>query len=520
MPKRPHPPQALLWSPRSLRASRSSGPPRSGWLAPGGVRPVAGLAHLTSLLALLALFAWSGLAGCGGGATVSDRDATPGRDATPMGDAARLSDAEPNGDSAVNDEDLDQDGYPASQDCNDLDSAVYPGVVRDCASDCDTGTETCLSDGTWSECTARPDCDCTSPGDTRVTECGNCGQATQECGLDLKWSTTGPCINEGPCSPGEQGHVSCPYCGTGLRICQTDCTWGQEDCSGVCHPGEYEVTMSGCSAAYERQKRGCDATCQWNVAQSCTTDCLLPARQGNGDFKDEVCIPGGPFIMGRLTGEGHGVDEPRHEVALSPYFIDKYEVTNARYLECINQGACAAPMGSTASDVYAPEKATWPVTGVTWTMAYNFCLWDGGRTLPTEAQWEKAARGPSPREPLNPWGDAPGDCTTSGGHECTPPAEWHPMPVYAYPAGVSYYNIYNLGGNVCEYTLDWWSETYYQVSSTLDPPGPATGVERTSRGFFFNLELAYMVDSATYRRSEGLQTYDYMTGLRCARQGY
>jgi formylglycine-generating enzyme required for sulfatase activity len=416
-------------------------------------------------------------------------------------------------------DDHDGDGYPAANDCDDNDDQVYPGVARDCSSDCGTGTETCLeATGTWSECTAPTDCNCATPGETRLVNCGNCGQQSQRCGTDLIWANQGDCINEGVCSPGQQDQQSCQFCGSGVRLCQNDCQWGPPDCSGVCVPGTAENTSDGCTNPWEVQSRLCDAQCAWTTVEPCSGQCLLTPRQNDPDHKTEICVPGGEFIMGRQLGQGQGNDEPAHTVALTPYFIDKYEVTNARYAECVNAGVCAQPVPP--ADYYETGSESRPVVKVTHSMAGDFCLWDGGRSLPTEAQWEKAARGPAPREVLNPWGSATATCDLCAADDCRPFGEFHAFEVGLHPLGASYYGIHNLAGNVGEWCSDWYSPTYYATSPSLDPQGPAAGTRRVSRSFDYSDELSEFIETVTFRINQDPTANNHITGFRCARAGF
>src|SRR5512147_102854 len=111
-----------------------------------------------------------------------------------------------------------------------------------------------------------------------------------------------------------------------------------------------------------------------------------------------VLVPEGEFVMGSDQGEKQ--EQPVHQVYLNAYYIDKYEVTNALYTLCVDAGTCRGPYGR--SKYNDPQYAQHPVVYVNWTMAKAFCEWRGAR-LPTEAEWEKAARGTDGR--IYPWGN-------------------------------------------------------------------------------------------------------------------
>jgi formylglycine-generating enzyme required for sulfatase activity len=411
--------------------------------------------------------------------------------------------------------DNDEDGFPASEDCDDNDDSVYPGVTVECQSECDYGTITCLNTGEWSSCSADQDCDCETPGDTRLVDCGNCGEATQECGTDLKWDYPGECLNEGTCSPGEIETAPCEFTGEKHRLCGNNCEWlewDDSDCS-ECAPGTFEITDVGCQELWEIKKRECNTVGSWETVVDCTADCILQPRSNTPDYKDEICIPGGPFIMGSDPYEGEDSERPEHTVILAPYFIDKYEVTHKRYRECVDAGICPVP--STSSAYMDPDRENYPhdVNEAERPDAPDtFCNWDGGRALPTEAQWEKAARGPSPREVPYPWGSDTPTCdlvVASGCHYLAPV-----QPVDSRPLGVSYYGIFQMAGNVSERCSDFYDPQYYFSSPVLDPTGPSNGTLRVLRGgnAFQYLEEYESGPIVTRRQTDGLTI-----GFRCAR---
>ena len=165
-----------------------------------------------------------------------------------------------------------------------------------------------------------------------------------------------------------------------------------------------------------------------------------------------------------------GNEQPLHTVTLDAYFIDKYEVTNVRYKACVDAGGCTAP-GSVNSVTRSPYYGTstyadYPVLNVTWYQARAFCAWAGKR-LPTEAEWEKAARGSSDTRKY-PWGDSAPDCTKTNYGLCVGDTSR----VGSYPNGASPYGVMDMAGNVFEWVNDFYGENYYSVSPMSNPPGP------------------------------------------------
>ena len=493
-------PERLRWSFGPLSSARC------------GLVAVLGAAVRTLVLGAAVLLGTAlAAAGCGGGQHV-DRDGSVSGDASAVSDASGLSDG-------TTGPDEDGDGYPAAQDCDDQDPEVYPGSEpQPCQSDCDVGERGCRADGTWSDCTARTDCECSTPGDTRLIDCGNCGQASQSCQSNGMWSFPGDCHGEGECAPGQQESKSCEFCGgTGSRLCDTQCQWlPWEGCSGVCTPGDIITGPGTCTEPYEIQRRECDASCQWQVTAPCTADCLVQARTGTPDYKDEVCVSGSDFLMGSEPGQTYADEEPRHTVTLTPYLIDVYEVTNDRYRECVDAVVCTEP--APWAYYFEPSRHLCPVEGVTFAQAQTFCQWDGGRALPSEAQWEKAARGPFPRTVPDPWGTDQATCDHVLREGCQ--ADDGPYPVDLCSDGISYYGVYNLASNVHEWVADWYDPLYYAVSPTLDPTGPHSGQERVFRGLGYNHTLLSYHDTVTKRYSLSPDIEAADLGFRCVRPGY
>jgi len=172
---------------------------------------------------------------------------------------------------------------------------------------------------------------------------------------------------------------------------------------------------------------------------------------------------------------------PRHRVRLRRYAIDRTEVSNAAYRRCVSAGACA-PSGAEAGDVRLGQPRQ-PVTGVSWAQASAYCEFAGG-ALPTEAQWERAARSSSPR--TFPWGQrwnpSLANFGTADGKPDPADGYRYAAPVDAYPDGCSVHGLFNMAGNVWEWTADHYGADYYESSPRVDPLGPTTGDGRVVRG--------------------------------------
>ena len=186
------------------------------------------------------------------------------------------------------------------------------------------------------------------------------------------------------------------------------------------------------------------------------------------DPENMVLVPRGEFIMGSQEHQ----DEHPHNVVVDAYYIDKYEVSNKEYKDFMKATGHPAPAYWDDPRLSKPEQ---PVVGVNWYDGSAFCEWKGKR-LPTEAEWERAAKGPDGNGHY-PWGHTLDDTKANYGQNVGMTTA-----VDSYPSGVSGYGAYNMAGNVFEWVSDWYDPTYFNVSPALNPQGPATGLNFANQG--------------------------------------
>jgi len=263
-------------------------------------------------------------------------------------------------------------------------------------------------------------------------------------------------------------------------------------------------------------------TAQWawlGLVAGCGAGSLpYPVRSGDGGSPPQdvgtgtcpsgmVYIPSGSFLMGDAD-TASGQAQPPHMVTLSAYCMDLTEVTVAAYRGCTS---CTAPTAGTTS--YA---GNWGVTGrdnhpvnyVDWNQARAYCQSRGG-DLPTEAQWEYAARGTDGR--IYPWGNtAPASQLCWGGVT----GRTSTCPVQSYPSGNSPFGLFDMAGNVWEWTRDFYAS--YTSAAAIDPTGPTSGASRVYRGGSWVSTTATFVRAAfRYGDSPVIRYSD--VGFRCSR---
>ncbi len=228
-----------------------------------------------------------------------------------------------------------------------------------------------------------------------------------------------------------------------------------------------------------------------------------------------MLIPAGEFTMGNNNGKPE--EQPAHPVYLDSYYIDKYEVTNNNYKKCVQENKCEEPLYS-----YSTQRknyfstllySNYPVIFVRWEMAKTYCEWRGAR-LPTEAEWEKAARGTDGQ--MYPWGDK-FDCKYTNFDHCERFRDT--VPVTEFESGQNVYQVFNMAGNVWEWVADWYSDSYYkdyeELTTKTPPEGPSTGTHRVIRGGGFNTPWESF--QITNREGRDPTSPGSHVGFRCVR---
>jgi iron(II)-dependent oxidoreductase len=239
-----------------------------------------------------------------------------------------------------------------------------------------------------------------------------------------------------------------------------------------------------------------------------------------------VQIPAGEFWMGRThTGSLEQAiilerdrrdDQPAHRIHVDAFTLDTHEVTNADYLRFVEQFvSTTSAQGNAVGGKSIPrpwhwpngrparEEERWPVTNVTWAEADAYCRWAGKR-LPTEAEWERAARGGLDRKRY-PWGDEGGRGRAHTGSPAGPTLVGSFTP--------NGFGLHDMAGNVWEWTSDWYERDYYAVSPDRNPTGPSTGRYKVIRGGGWSEG----VQLNSFRNYADPEMRTLIVGFRCAR---
>jgi serine/threonine protein kinase len=243
-----------------------------------------------------------------------------------------------------------------------------------------------------------------------------------------------------------------------------------------------------------------------------TTPTSLPAEITDSQGVSMRLVPAGIFPMG--SNNGNSDEQPIHDVYLDSFYMDTYEVTNALYKKCVDAGTCREPKRSgsfTMPGYYVNSRFNnYPVIYVDWNMANAYCDWRGAQ-LPTEAQWEKSARGTDGR--TYPWGEGI-DCSRAN-YDNVYYCVGDTAEVGSYESGKSPYGIYDMAGNVWEWVMDWYSETFYQNSLSKNPIGPDAGTSRVLRGGSWYQIVDFT--SSSSRVVVPPEQFNMGIGFRCAR---
>jgi len=245
----------------------------------------------------------------------------------------------------------------------------------------------------------------------------------------------------------------------------------------------------------------------------------FPKTMTGKDGAPLVLIPTGEFLMGTsLSLRDGGRDEyPERRIFLDAFYMDTYEVTNGRYLEFIKATGHRVPehpldkkltlwRGTTVPEAFRDH----PVVNVAWQDAETYCAW-AGRRLPTEAEWERAARGMSGKR--FPWGDTEPTRTLANYLN-----QWRDgaglEPVGSHPQGASPEGVHDLQGNVWEWVGDWYDAHYYEKGPTRNPKGPIEGARKVIRGSGWESEAPLL--RSAHRLSSDPKNRNHSLGFRCA----
>jgi len=290
------------------------------------------------------------------------------------------------------------------------------------------------------------------------------------------------------------------------------------------------ISLGACSAYQSGNGAGLlnpSASSMWEGAAgspSEPSDASLAVNNGAQvnvvDGMTLIQIPSGAFEMGfdaeksiylceefktDCSVDDFADEGPAHPVELESFWIYQTEVTNAQYRLCVEDEVC--PMPALLEFFNDPLFADHPVVYVDWFSAVAYCGYAGGR-LPSEAEWEKAARGPDDR-PF-PWGEAP-VCGKANLKGCT---QGLTAPVGSFSEGASPYGVLDMAGNVSEWVADWYSPVYYQDSTPVNPTGPSEGEMRVARGGSW--KNPFVGVRSTNRIANYPEVYSTGVGFRCA----
>ena len=358
-----------------------------------------------------------------------------------------------------------------------------------------------------------------------------------------------PCSDDDLCTTGDHcSNGSCVTTGT------VDCEENEFCEAGLCQPlcgngiCDLEDTCETCPGDCDVCPAGCDPPCEWSKEE-----CILATTGGWFCTPRMIEVSAGTFCMGCNNCAGSTVNDtdcydrehPYHEVYLDSYEIDRTKVTASQYLSCVTAGGCTIPAGIGSNDTYqVAGKEDHPINYVDWSHGEAYCQW-AGKTLCTEAQWEKGARGGcehnggvlncKAQSRMYPWGNDAPTCSLAVMFGCSGDTQ---SVCSLSPAGDSPYGLCDMAGNVLEWTADWYGSDYYCAGSGADtsspwtfctecgswpgspaawsnPGGPGSGSSRGIRGASFSFDVVFLRVSSRY--SAAPSAVGDGLGFRCCR---
>ena len=242
---------------------------------------------------------------------------------------------------------------------------------------------------------------------------------------------------------------------------------------------------------------------------------LNKPSSGHEDLNSEMAyFSEGEFVMGSPKQIGKKNEHPEHKVYLNAFYLDRYEVTFSDFEQYLASNLKKHPTITGWIDRKArPNMLNKPIFGLQWKRCRNYCSWREKR-MPTEAEWERAARGIENR--IYPWGNEKPDKTRANFGNCCFIQRGNVLTVIGYfKNGVSPKNIFDLGGNVAEWVSDWYDKKYYEKSPYKNPQGPKKGKYHVIRGGAWNSLPMYLRSASRYGDSDAKDYYGI--GCRCAK---
>ena len=255
----------------------------------------------------------------------------------------------------------------------------------------------------------------------------------------------------------------------------------------------------------------CEGTPVCEVIEPQAVLSQIPTAPEQVDGMEMVYVPAGNFLMGASEDEKDALETERKQrcVYLDAFWIDKTEITNAQYAQCEEAGACAPP--ADRRNYKKDSFANHPVAFVSWYDASNYCDW-AGRRLPSEAEWEKAARGVDGRK--YPWGEVLSCENVNYFEDCSEFASTSPVGFFG-EKGVSPYGAMDMSGNLWEWVEDWYKEDFYHIAPDENPSNmdSASGL-KVLRGGSWNSEARFI--RTTHRDGSKPESTSAYIGFRCA----